>query len=178
MEDRTVTLLFNKVLLILKNGSPIFIPISLASSEREIIQPSLFERTTTGFPITVGGGGTAGPATNLPGGRGNPSVFSTITSTGGGGTNNNGSPSCGTGKPGGSGGGAGGTGLTTRCAGAGNTPPVSPPQGNNGGTYTGSGAPFYATAGGGGAKTMKNVSLERFTRAHARSMTLIWTAHS
>ena len=103
------------------------------------------------YPVTVGAGG----AGNAPGSNnsspGSNSVFSTITSAGGGGTKNDGSPSDGSGKPGGSGGGAGGTGLSTRDAGSGNTPPVSPSQGNDGGTYVGGGNTYYATAGGGGA---------------------------
>ncbi len=108
--------------------------------------------TAQGYPITVGAGGAgqsgSGDADSDPG---SVSTFSSITSTGGGGTNNDGSPSNGAGKPGGSGGGAGGTGLSARCAGSGNTPSVTPPQGNDGGTYVGSGNTYYATAGGGGA---------------------------
>ena len=108
--------------------------------------------TVQGYPVTVGAGGAgqSGPG-DFDSNPGSNSIFSTITSTGGGGTKNYGGPSDGSGKPGGSGGGAGGTGLTTKCAGSGNTPPVSPPQGNDGGTYVGTGGPLYATAGGGGA---------------------------
>jgi hypothetical protein len=74
-----------------------------------------------GYPITVGGGGGGGSS-------GSNSVFSTITSAGGGyGYGVGVSP----GGPGGSGGGGNGTG---------NTPPVSPPQGNNGGGASGGGA--------------------------------------
>jgi len=104
------------------------------------------------YPITVGGGGAAGspgspdPATQ--GGCGSNSVFSTITSTGGGGGGNNFSASCGgNGKPGGSGGGAGGNPDTS--VGSGNTPPVSPPQGQNGGPR----GPTNSLAGGGGGAT-------------------------
>jgi len=100
------------------------------------------------YPITVGGGGAAG----VPGGPGNNvtkgtnSIFSTITSAGGG-TSGDGSPP--NGQNGGSGAGTGDTNPVN--AGSGNTPPVSPPQGNNGGIA----APFRpsplaATAGGGG----------------------------
>jgi hypothetical protein len=110
--------------------------------------------TAQGYPITVGGGGAgqSGPG-DIDSDNGSNSVFSTITSTGGGGTVNDGAPQDGRGKPGGSGGGAGGTGFPGPVAigGSGNTPPVSPPQGNDGGSYTGAGAPYYATAGGGGA---------------------------
>ena len=104
--------------------------------------------TTTGFPITVGGGGTAGPATNLPGGRGNPSVFSTITSTGGGGGSGHSGAAPTAPFPGGSGGGGGGPSVP---AGTGNTPPVSPPQGNNGGDGSGPQSPSSIGGGGGGA---------------------------
>jgi len=95
--------------------------------------------TATSFPITVGGGGTAGPQSSPGnGGNGANSIFSTITSTGGGGGGKSVAPS--SGNPGGSGGGG-------RCAaGTGNTPPVSPPQGTNGATGS-------CNAGGGGAVT-------------------------
>jgi hypothetical protein len=100
-----------------------------------------------GYPITVGGAGTAGPSTPGPqGGDGGCSGFSTITSTGGGG---GGGPSSGTrnGRPGGSGGGVGRDGGPSGVVGAGNTPVVSPPQGNPGGT---SPTPGYSGGGGGG----------------------------
>jgi len=109
--------------------------------------------TAGAFPITVGAGGT-GPGTTT-GTRGSPSVFSTITSTGGGGgrasvpsperTDAN--------APGGSGG--GGTSPQAPTIGSGNTPPVSPPQGNDGGGTAGgpSGGPGYGSGGGGGAGT-------------------------
>ena len=91
--------------------------------------------TATGYPITVGSGGSGDPAVT----SGNTSTFSTITSAGGG-RSNGGSG----GTAGGSGGGAGGNGT----GGAGNTPPVSPPQGNPGGTTAG---PIAAGSGGGGS---------------------------
>ena len=95
-----------------------------------------------GYPITVGGGGTAGPTSPGDGGNGVNSIFSTITAAGGGG----GSRDCsGTGQSGGSGGGAANT--NTRF-GTGNTPSTSPPQGNNGGSGPGGVGPG---AGGGGA---------------------------
>ena len=105
-----------------------------------------------GYPITVGGGGaTAGPPSNIPttGNQGTPSIFSTITSTGGGigvscGPN---SPYGSVGQPGGSGGG-GGQANGPGIGGAGNTPPTSPPQGRAGGNSTGSCA---GGGGGGGA---------------------------
>jgi hypothetical protein len=94
-----------------------------------------------GYPITVGAGG-AGSASAGPGAQGSSSVFSTITSAGGG---LGGGRAYNTGGDGGSGGGAaylGGSG------GSGNTPPVSPPQGNDGGA-----APNVAGGGGGGASS-------------------------
>jgi hypothetical protein len=97
----------------------------------------------TSYPITVGGGGAGGPSPSSAqhGSSGSNSVFSTITSAGGG---FGGGPSCtGCGGAGGSGGGGG----NVKCGGAGNTPPVSPPQGNPGG----SGGLNYNGNGGGGA---------------------------
>ena len=94
--------------------------------------------TATAFPITVGGGGSPGPS--LCAAKGSNSVFSTITSTGGGASGN---PA---GGPGGSGG--GGT-QGSHPGGSGNTPPVSPPQGNNGGTGYGGGSDQRGGGGGG-----------------------------
>jgi len=100
------------------------------------------------YPVTVGGGAPQGPGNNAPGGRtGSNSVFAgttTITSAGGGG----GCTVC-TGTPqptyirGGSGG-----GQRSQPAGAGNYPPVSPPQGQPSGNSPGPGS---GAAGGGGA---------------------------
>ena len=109
--------------------------------------------TASPYPITVGAGGS-GQTTVTPGGggngsNGNNSIFSTITSAGGGfGTAYH--PTCAcmpAGNPGGSGGG-GGRGESphvTKAGGTGNTPPVSPPQGQSGGS-----APNTAPRGGGG----------------------------
>ena len=98
------------------------------------------------YPITVGGGGTGGPPTNTST-AGSNSIFSTITSAGGGrGTQS--SPK--NGGNGGSGGGAGGNGGCAGTGGTGNTPPVSPPQGNDGGSH-GPVPNFNAGAGGGGS---------------------------
>jgi hypothetical protein len=97
-----------------------------------------------GYPIAVGGGGTAGANCCTAGGPGAVSTFSTITSTGGGGGKvyNQSSPNSGNG---GSGGGGAYTGSNT-SAGSGNQPPVSPPQGKDGGA----GAPTGSGRGGGG----------------------------
>jgi len=112
--------------------------------------------TATGYPITVGSGGagnSAGGATDST--SGSNSIFSTITSTGGGfGKQDQANPAIpGTGSPGGSaGGGNGGTCVPANngIGGTGNTPPVSPPQGTNGGNGIVL-PPSHAGGGGGGA---------------------------
>jgi hypothetical protein len=80
--------------------------------------------SATGYPITVGGGGDIGVS-------GSNSIFSTITSAGGGHATLPCVNSC-AGEPGGSGGGAR-AGGSPKVGGTGNTPPVTPPQGNDGG---------------------------------------------
>jgi hypothetical protein len=111
-------------------------------------------RTGTGFsvnaspgsyPITVGGGGS------VPSSNGSPSTFSTITSTGGGAGSRITSIffTFSTAGSGGSGGGS----FFTPTLGSGNTPPVTPPQGNPGGVGSFRGPnspPFVSTIGGGG----------------------------
>jgi hypothetical protein len=110
--------------------------------------------SATGYPISIGGG--AAPAPGQPsavrGISGSPSSGFGITSAGGGGggtatpnTTNR------TGIAGGSGGGgSGGPGNGGPGPGAaGNTPPVSPPQGNSGGNGAGP-APSLTEGGGGG----------------------------
>jgi len=100
-----------------------------------------------GYPITVGAGGTAAPASATPAasGNGNDSVFSTITSTaGGGGGNENSCAAMRIGADGGSGG--GGDYNSSSPGGSGNTPVVSPPQGEDGGQGGGT----YSGGGGGG----------------------------
>ena len=106
--------------------------------------------TATSFPITVGAGGaavTGTPPTRPSSNSGSVSTFSTISSAGGGGGGSGPSPAGpSVGLPGGSGGGAGyGNGI-----GNGNTPPVSPPQGSNGGAGA-AGPPAWGQGGGGGA---------------------------
>jgi len=114
--------------------------------------PTGVTATVTTYPITVGGGGAAiaGPSYGTPGNSGSNSVFSTITSAGGGfgaGASPSGQPA---GGNGGSGGGGGVWGSNPGSGGSGNTPPVSPPQGNNGASAQGN--PEIA-GGGGGAGT-------------------------
>ena len=94
------------------------------------------------FPIVIGGGGAGGSPGE--GTAGNPSSFSTVTSAGGG----YGGGFRTVGGPGGSGGGGGGRCNT--AGGSGNTPPVSPPQGNAGGNSAPSSNPSTIDAGGSG----------------------------
>ena len=103
------------------------------------------------YPIAVGAGGSSPPG-NAAGTQGSNSSFSTITSAGGGGGGSySGNPiGINRGIPGGSGGGAAGYCAThSATGGTGNTPPVSPSQGNNGGSNS-TGAPDYGAGGGGG----------------------------
>ena len=107
--------------------------------------------SATGYPITIGAGGAGGGPPSAKGTSGSPSSFaasSTITSAGGGGGASNGFCS-GVGQAGGSGGGAAGGVPGGGTVGAGNTPPVSPPQGQPGGLGAGT-----APAGGGGGATV------------------------
>jgi len=139
--------------------------------------PGGFPISASPYPISVGGGGAGGP--NAPGPSGIPtrqgsngsnSVFACKTSTGGGGGGNSGGAPPG-GQNGGSGGGGGpGTGT-------GNTPPVSPPQGNPGGAKVnnrgggGGGAAAAGTdgtpsvSGPGGAGSANSINGSPVTRA-------------
>jgi len=102
--------------------------------------PTGITATITSYPIVVGGGGS-GSVPGTPGVQGSDSSGFGISSAGGGlGKKNN----AGAGVTGGSGGGGSGTGT----GGAGNTPPVSPPQGNAGGN--GFDGVSSSTNGGGG----------------------------
>ena len=110
--------------------------------------PNRITVTATGYPITVGAGGTASMCapSNTNGAN---SVFSTITSAGGGKGGIFPYPGPGANaSPGGSGGGEAGAGHGS--AGSGNDPPTTPSQGNSGSN----GSPNYpqlAAGGGGGA---------------------------
>ena len=108
--------------------------------------------TPGSYGITVGAGGPAGAS-------GSNSIFSTITSAGGGTQGANG----------GSGGGATDTGNI----GSGNTPPVSPPQGNNGGDAT---AGNNRGGGGGGASAVGGNSGPSTAGAGAAGLTSCITA--
>ena len=122
--------------------------------------PSGLVVSAQGYPITVGGGGSGGgtrPANDCGGASGSNSVFSTITSAGGGGGGTgdaNGPQARSSGNPGGSGGGSTYYGTSPADYGAvatGNTPPVSPPQGNNASPMSPGTTGCLAAGGGGGA---------------------------
>ncbi|MDB2561677.1 hypothetical protein N9X67_04850 [Amylibacter sp.] len=135
-------------------------PVSGCYSASPLATPTGITVTATTYPVTVGAGGagTSNPASPAATQNGSNSVFSTITSAGGGGSKNADN------AVGGSGGSGGGGGFVFPGSlvqspddfkGAGNTPPVSPPQGNPGGKGYNAYAPFspasLMTGGGGGA---------------------------
>ena len=97
----------------------------------------------TSYPVTVGAGGTRSQGITVNGTSGSNSVFSTITSTGGGrggSVNDSGSD-----LSGGSGGGSGGNGSSTSGASG------TANQGYNGGNYVRDANSNQMSAGGGGA---------------------------
>jgi hypothetical protein len=108
--------------------------------------------TATAFPITIGGGGAGTGSSPCGGTKGTPSIFSTITSAGGGGAGNSPPSNPSDFTAGGSGGAIGRdaylAGRNTACNG--NVPPVSPPQGNMGGVHVYP-ANTSGSRGGGGA---------------------------
>jgi len=104
-----------------------------------LANPTGLPVSAQGYPITVGAGGAIPSPPTADGNPGSNSIFSSITSAGGGGSKT------GAGFAGGSGGG----GYCQNGGGAGNTPPVSPPQGNAGGDGANSGG--HGAGGGGGA---------------------------
>jgi hypothetical protein len=104
--------------------------------------------TAQGYPIIVGGGGSGGSCSSpFRGAPGSNSVFSTITSAGGG---TGGHDDQRLGDAGGSGGGTGGGTCNSGCRASGNTPPTTPPQGQPGGSSP-NGPPDTGSGGGGGA---------------------------
>ena len=106
-----------------------------------LVAPAGLTITASPFSVTVGGGGAGHPGSRT---AGSPSTFSTITSAGGGAGS---SSSTRANIDGGSGGGGRKDGGPV-CGGSGNTPPVSPPQGNPGGA--GQPQPGAGRGGGGG----------------------------
>jgi hypothetical protein len=131
-------------------------PVSGCYTASPLATPTGLPMSPGTYPITVGGGGSVSGSRPVNSTAGSNSVFSTITSTGGG-YGGNGAPEAHLPGPGpmyggngGSGGGVSGYVSAPKLpvpAGTGNTPPVSPPQGNPGGTMLGQ----YSSAGGGGA---------------------------
>ncbi len=130
--------------------------------------PNRVTVTAQGYSVVVGAGGAVGtPSPTNPqpptttGQPGSVSTFATITSAGGGGggkyTNNPGDRN--KGLPGGSGGGsaAHGNPAPQTAGGTGNTPPTTPPQGQNGGPSNG-GYPNFG-GGGGGAGGVGNTGV-------------------
>ena len=112
-------------------ASPTLAPATYPA--KPLAAPAGLTAVAQSYPITIGAGGTggaAGPPAGQAGTSGSSTTFSTIVSAGGGlgGYDNT------AGVAGGSGGGSGGGGSGN--FGAGNTPPVSPPQGNPGGLAT------------------------------------------
>tara|TARA_R100000231_G_scaffold46731_1_gene40149 strand:- start:1661 stop:3040 length:1380 start_codon:yes stop_codon:yes gene_type:complete len=118
-----------------------------------IVAPAGLPVSIQAYPITVGGGGAGSPNGYPTAGTvGSASIFSSISSAGGGFGGVSPSPSPGgDGGNGGSGGGAGNHPSGSACVGAGNTPPVSPPQGNPGGISSPAPAANIGMGGGGGA---------------------------
>jgi len=106
-----------------------------------LVAPAGLTIAASPYSVTVGAGGAGHPGSRT---AGSPSTFSTITSAGGGAGSSN---STRANIDGGSGGGGRKDGGPV-CGGAGNTPPVSPPQGNPGGT--GQPQPGAGRGGGGG----------------------------
>ena len=137
--------------------------------------------TAQAYPVTIGGGGSgiSSAPYEASAGNGVNSVFSTITSAGGGhggGYNIPGNVA----ESGGSGGGGGGNIPCSSAGGSGNTPPVSPPQGSSGGSgasggCSGAGAGGATAAGGdtpvsgagtaGGAGAASSITGSSVTRA-------------
>ena len=116
-----------------------------------------FSVAPTGLTVTIGAGGAGAGGAAQRGSNGGDSVFSSITSTGGGaGATQNETNAA---NSGGSGGGAN---STYGVAGAGDTPSTTPSQGNNGGAgnTTGDGSPTYVGAGGGGAGAVGAVGVK------------------
>ena len=104
---------------------------ALSPAGSPLVAPAGVTVAKSAYSITVGAGAPAGdPAGPGVGGQGSNSIFSSITSAGGGGGGGYDNIE---GVAGGSGGGGGNTNAPV-AGGAGNTPPVSPSQGNQGGT--------------------------------------------
>ena len=111
---------------------------------------SALSLTAQAYTVTVGGGGAAGSSDYNNGTQGSNSVFSTITSDGGGfgSTQSNGGANASNGGNGGSGGGGGGSSAAGQVGG---TATASPVQGFNGGKNAAASANEGGGGGGAGA---------------------------
>ena len=128
-------------------ASPSLAPLTYPG--KPLAAPAGLTATVNTFPITIGAGGTgSNGAPNQDGTQGSASIFSSITSAGGG-AGGMVNPVCSLKGGSGGGGSVSGPGGAQTCGGAGNTPPVSPPQGQNGGDGFCGGC--YGQGGGGGA---------------------------
>jgi len=126
-------------------ASPSIAPLTYPA--KPLAGPGTIPISVQDYPIQVGGGGTGSTSFALGNaGKGDNSLFSSITSAGGGA---GGSANPNINSTGGSGGGGSVSGNFPLCEGAGNTPPTSPAQGNNGGAGYNGGC--YGQGGGGGA---------------------------
>jgi len=108
--------------------------------------PNRITVTATPYAIQVGGGGPGSSGPGVAATKGSNSVFSTITSTGGGLGGSRG-PASGLGGCGGAGGGV--SADTADAGGAGNTPPTTPAQGFRGGQKSTPGHNCGGKGGGG-----------------------------
>tara|TARA_R100000322_G_scaffold82024_2_gene51281 strand:- start:393 stop:1427 length:1035 start_codon:yes stop_codon:yes gene_type:complete len=117
-----------------------------AGGYRTSVDSSLVAASATDYPVTVGAGGTPG-GSQTTGSAGSDSSALSITSAGG--AKGSIFSGGGNGFTGGSGGGAGGS-PGGYSGGAGNTPPVSPSQGNAGGNSTANSPVTWNNQGGGG----------------------------
>jgi hypothetical protein len=125
-----------------------------------LASPAGLPVSVTSYPVTVGGGGAGFSSPDQSDGNvGVNSVFSTITSAGGGYGAGGVNPNTSTGGNGGSGGGGWSSSGGAGGGGNGNTPPTSPPQGNNGGV----GGPDVGGGGGGGAGAVGGNTSSPFT---------------
>ena len=126
-------------------------PVSGPYTASPLATPTGITVTAQGYPITIGAGGTGGASPATQANNGSNSLALGITSTGGGGAAS-GESSCNAGSPGGSGGaGAPGSPSGGGAVGSGNTPPVSPPQGNDAGQSHHEPGVYQLGGGGGGA---------------------------
>ena len=135
--------------------------------------------TSGTYPITVGAAGASGPLpASVASPSGSNSIFSTITSAGGGGGGLGNPGTSGPegairqGRVGGSGGGSAGSDASSLAGGAGNTPPVSPSQGFPGGPG-GAGPGQGASGGGASAAGDRSDDLNSFNAGGAGTPTQI-----